>query len=125
MSQRDPDILTRAKNISIGAREEAGRLPFSFCSEESSEIAYFHSPSFFLKGPKQGITAFLKLIFSLSCSDSNSLSPSSGNSAREGRGGTVVATDSCSPVPCFSNFPNYSSTCQIVSFIYLSFQLLG
>jgi hypothetical protein len=70
MSQRNPDILTRAKNISIGAREEAGWLLFSFCPQESSEIAYFHSPSFFLKGPKQGITAFLKLIFSLSCSDS-------------------------------------------------------
>jgi hypothetical protein len=28
---KDPDILTRAKNISIGAKEEAGRFPFSFC----------------------------------------------------------------------------------------------
>ena len=90
MSQRDPDILTRAKNISIGAREEAGRLPFSFCSQESSEIAYFHFFSFLLKDPKQGITAFLKLIFSLSCSDSTSLSPSSGNTAREERRGTVT-----------------------------------
>ncbi|KRY63432.1 hypothetical protein T4D_5953 [Trichinella pseudospiralis] len=27
----DTDILTRAKNISIGAREKAGRLPFSLC----------------------------------------------------------------------------------------------
>ena len=90
MSQRDTDILTRAKNISIGAREEAGRLPFSFCSQESSEIAYFHFFSFLLKDPKQGITAFLKLIFSLSCSDSTSLSPSSGNTAREERGGTVT-----------------------------------
>ena len=124
VSQRDTDILTRAKNISIGAREEVGRLPFSFCSQESSEIAYFHFFSFLLKDPKQGITAFLKLFLSLSCSNSNSLSPSSGNSAREGRGGTVVAPDSCSPVPCFSNFPNYSSTCQIVSFIYLPFLLL-
>ena len=90
MSQRDTDILTRAKNISIGAREEAGRLPFSFCSQESSEIAYFHFFSFLLKDPKQGITAFLKLIFSLSCSDSTSLSPSSGNTAREERRGTVT-----------------------------------
>jgi hypothetical protein len=67
VSQRDTYILTRAKNISIGAREEAGHLPFSFCSQESSEIAYFHFFSFLLKGPKQRITAFLKLIFSLSC----------------------------------------------------------
>ena len=37
----------------------------------------------------------------------------------------MVAPDSCSPLPCFSNFPNYSSTCQIVSFIYLPFLLLG
>ena len=94
MSQRDTDILTRAKNISIGAREEAGRLPFSFCSQESSEIAYFHFFSFLLKDPKQGITAFLKLIFFLSCSDSTSLSPSSGNTSREGRGGTMAAFDS-------------------------------
>jgi hypothetical protein len=65
VSQRDTDILTRAKNISIGAREEAGRLPFSFCSQESSEIVYFHFSLFLLKDPKQGITAFLKLIFSL------------------------------------------------------------
>ena len=98
MSQRNPDILTRTKNISIGAREEAVCLPFSFCPQESSEIAYFLYPSFLLKGPRQGITAFLKLIFSFSCSDSNSLSPSSGNSAREGRGGTVVASDSYSPI---------------------------
>jgi hypothetical protein len=68
VSQRDTDILSRAKNISMGAREEVGRLPFSFCSQESSEIAYFHFFSFFflLKDPKQGITAFLKFIFSLS-----------------------------------------------------------
>ena len=64
MSQRDPDILTRTENISIGAREEAGCLPISFCPQESSEIPYFHFPSFLLKGPKQGITAFLKLILS-------------------------------------------------------------
>ena len=69
MSQRDTDILTSAK---------------------SSEIAYFHFFSFLLKDPKQGITAFLKLIFSLSCSDSTSLSPSSGNTAREERRGTVT-----------------------------------
>jgi hypothetical protein len=126
MSQRDPDILTRTENISIGAREEAGRLPISSCPYESSEIAYFYFPSLLLKGPEQGITAFLKpiLSLSLSCSKSTSLSPSSGNSAREGRGGTVVATDSCSSLPCFSNFPNYSSTCQIFSFIYLPFLLL-
>ena len=37
----------------------------------------------------------------------------------------MVATDSCSPVPCFSNFPNYSSTCQVLSFIYLPFLLPG
>ena len=98
MSQRDTDILTRAKNISIGARGEAGRLPFSFCSQESSEIAYFHFFSFLLKGPKQGITAFLKLIFSFSCSESASLSPSSGNTAKEGRGGTVAASDSYSSI---------------------------
>ena len=66
MSQRDTDILTRAKKISIGVREKVGRLPFFFCSQESSEIAYFHFFSFLLKDPKQGITAFLKLIFSLS-----------------------------------------------------------
>jgi hypothetical protein len=97
MSQRDPDILTRTKDISIGSREEAGCLPISFCPQESSEIAYFHFLSFLLKDPKQGITDFLKLILSLSCSNSNSLSPSSGNSAREGIGGTVVASDSYSP----------------------------
>ena len=78
MSQRDTDILTRAK---------------------SSEIAYFHFFSFLLKDPKQGITAFLKLIFSLSCSESTSLSPSSGNTAREGGGGTMAASDSYSSFP--------------------------
>ena len=98
MSQRDTDILTRAKNISIGAREEAGRLPFSFCSQESSEVAYFHFFSFLLKDLKQGITAFLKLIFFLSCSESTSLSPSSGNTSREGRGCTVAASDSYSSI---------------------------
>jgi hypothetical protein len=55
-------------------------------------MAYFHFFSFLLKDTKQGITAFLKLIFSLSCSDSTSLSPSSGNTAREERGGTVTLT---------------------------------
>jgi hypothetical protein len=90
VSQRDTDILTRAKNISIGAREEVGSLPFSFCSQESSEIAYFHFFSLLLKDPKQIITAFLKLIFSLSCSDSTSVSPSFGNTAREWRGGIVA-----------------------------------
>ena len=102
MSQRDPDILTRAKNISIGAREEAGRLPFSFCSQESSEIAYFHFFSFLLKDPKQGITAFLKLILShVQILLLTSLSPSSGNSAREGRGGTLIFT---SQSPAFLTF---------------------
>jgi hypothetical protein len=66
MSQRDPDIITRTKTISIGAREEAGCLPISICPQESSEIAYFHFLSFLLKDPKHGITAFLKLILSLS-----------------------------------------------------------
>ena len=94
MSQRDTDILTRAKKISIGVREKVGRLPFFFCSQESSEIAYFHFFSFLLKDLKQGITAFLKLIFFLSCSESTSLSPSSGNTSREGRGGTMAAFDS-------------------------------
>jgi hypothetical protein len=42
VSQRDTDILTRAK---------------------SSEIAYFHFFLFLLKDPKQGITAFLKTYF--------------------------------------------------------------
>jgi hypothetical protein len=53
------------------------------------------------------------------------ISPSFGNSAREGKGGTVVATDSYSPEPCFCNFPNSSSTCQILSFLYSTFLLLG
>jgi hypothetical protein len=47
MSQRDTDILSGAKNISIGAREEAGCPPFSFFPWEGSEIAYFHFFSFF------------------------------------------------------------------------------
>ena len=94
MSQRDTDILTRAKNISIGGREKTGRLLLSLCLQESSEIAYFHFLSFLLKDPKQGITVFFKLIFFLSCSESTSLSPSSGNTSREGRGGTMAAFDS-------------------------------
>jgi hypothetical protein len=94
VSQRDTDILTRAKNISIGGREKTGRLPLSLCLQESSEIAYFHFFSFLLKDFKQGITVFFKLIFFLSCSESTSLSPSSGNTSREGRGDTVTASDS-------------------------------
>jgi hypothetical protein len=98
VSQRDTDILTRAKNISIGGREKMGCLPLSLCLQESSEIAYFHFFSFLLKDLKQGITAFLKLIFFFSCSESTSLSPFSGNSSREGRGGTVAASDSYSSI---------------------------
>ena len=37
----------------------------------------------------------------------------------------MVVSDSCFSEPIFSNFPNYSSTCQIVSFMYLPFLLLG
>ena len=94
MSQRDTDILTRAKNISIGGREKTGCLLLSFFLQDSSEIAYFHFFSVLLKDLKQGITAFLKLIFFLTCSESTSLSPSSGNTSREGRGGTMAAFDS-------------------------------
>ena len=65
MSQGDPDILIRTKNISLGAREEAGRLPISSCPQESSKIVYFHFPSLLLKFPKQGIIAFLKPILSI------------------------------------------------------------
>ena len=64
--------------------------PFFFCFQESSEIACFHFFSFLLRDPKQEMTAFLKYIFSLSCLNSTSLSPSSGNTAREERGGTVT-----------------------------------
>lgn len=34
-------------------------------------------------------------------------------------GGTVAATDSCFPVPCFFNFPNSSLARLINSFIFL------
>jgi hypothetical protein len=37
----------------------------------------------------------------------------------------VVVSDSCFSEPIFSKFPNYSSTCQTVSFMYLPFLLLG
>jgi hypothetical protein len=98
VSQRDTDILTRAKNISIGGREKTGCLLLSFFLQDSSEIAYFHFFSVLLKDLKQGITAFLKLIFFLSCSESTFLSPSSGNTSREGRGCTVAASDSYSSI---------------------------
>lgn len=59
---------------------------------------------FLIQSPVHGKTAFLKLAFFLSCLRFNSLSSfSSGNFAREGRGGTVAATDSYSPTPCFLN----------------------
>jgi hypothetical protein len=62
--------------ISIGAREKKQNVShFSSVPQERSEIAYFHflSLSLSFKDPKQGKTAFLKLILSLSCSDSNFL----------------------------------------------------